>query len=1059
MVSNKSLAEAQFQQQTIDALTAKYSSIKSWDAPEELDGTKHKVTYQNLIDNWRKLLFQINISELEGKPLTDGEFQQVMTRVSGINNSYEAAKLLSAENSTGKIDGILRDAEDVSKKQVTLKIFSKAEVNGGDTTYQIAREVWTEHDKNRFDIILLINGLPLINIEQKRVDHSADETFGQFRRYYKDGEYTHNFFAFSQMMVIMTDIDTRYFATPKSLGAFNPAFQFRWADKDNNPITDMQSITKTLLRIPMAHQMVGDYSIINEDARNESNRQHMLMRPYQVEALRAVERAASGWDVESGYPHGGFVWHTTGSGKTITSFKAATSLSTKFEKVIFLLDRKDLDNQTSENFKAYSQYESIDVDDSKYTSDLYEKLQTGMKGVVVSTTFKLNNVIKELVENGDSENLLKKNMAIFIDEAHRTTMGTMMMTIKNALPNTLFYGFTGTPLFDESNIQGVIDKKAERIHTTEQMFGPELHRYTIDQAIKDGNVLGFNVDYIDTGEVGNYQKLGEKWADMQAESNKYDDIDRMALDLASNRAKDENGIINGWATLEEDVVQYHDDTHIPVVVSEILDGWEKHSQGIINNQRVPYKFNAMLTVAYKPHVIAYYKEFQKQLTERDMKLNITATFSEDNQNTESGSEDKENLEMLFQDWHSMGHPLYHVDSGRPEHNEPGFFEDITTVFKNGGHAYGEENIDLIIVAERLLTGYDSKLMNTLYVDRRLKLQGLIQAYSRTNRVYGSDKEFGTIVNYMYPARSRYDLEKALWLYGAGGSNSRAIVAEYPVAVAGLMEPYLDLESTLKNPKDWAKLLNDEEAKANFLNCYRKVSGYLSKLSQYYEFDWNGVGDKQLPLTEEMWLNYQGAYQNLKPATETSIDEDDPIELGAVKLADRQEVTFDEIIRLIGKVAVSQNDDTGENEENLRLINEAIMNLRDFGSNDNAELLQQFMDEIVKTGELTDAVTIEDAFQKFVEEKGREELSKFAENWALNLDDLKKVYEFYELGAQKPEYINELQKGSSYKDSQWYQNPEQQTGTLPPAMEFKKALKDTLIPWLNQVKPLYGDLNW
>ena len=222
----------------------------------------------------------------------------------------------------------------------------------------------------------LINGLPLINIEQKRTDRSLEDAFGQFKRYYRDGEYTNTFMAFSQMMVITSEIDTRYFATPKSYQDFNPRFVFRWATKDNKPVTNWREVIKYFLMIPMAHQMVGDYLIIDE-AQREENRRHMLMRPYQVHALQAVEAAAMGWDNNEGFRHGGFVWHTTGSGKTITSFKTALFLSTRagFDKVIFLVDRRELDNKTSENFKAYAAYEASTFDDTPHTYQLKEQLR------------------------------------------------------------------------------------------------------------------------------------------------------------------------------------------------------------------------------------------------------------------------------------------------------------------------------------------------------------------------------------------------------------------------------------------------------------------------------------------------------------------------------------------------------------------------------------------------------------------------------------------------------------------------------------------------------------
>src|SRR5690625_4283434 len=245
-----------------------------------------------------------------------------MAKVSQIENSFEASKLLAMEASKGKIDGIMRDKQaNVTREQITLTIFVKAQVGGGDSSYKIAREVESENG-NRFDLILLINGLPLINIEQKRSDKTLDEAFRQFKRYYQDGEYTHNFLVFSQMMVMTSEVATRYFATPKTVHDFNESFVFHWSDQENTPVNNWEDIIRQFLMIPMAHQMVGDYLVIDE-ALEEENRRHMLMRSYQVHALQAVEAAAFGWDNADKIPHGGFVWHTTGSGKKITSFKTA----------------------------------------------------------------------------------------------------------------------------------------------------------------------------------------------------------------------------------------------------------------------------------------------------------------------------------------------------------------------------------------------------------------------------------------------------------------------------------------------------------------------------------------------------------------------------------------------------------------------------------------------------------------------------------------------------------------------------------------------------------------
>ena len=228
-----------------------------WDSPNFLDGNKQKVTVDDLINHWRSELNRINADQLEGVKLTDSEFSQVMAKVKQIENSYEGAKLLAMEGSIGKIDGIYRDDDPrITRKQITLTIFKKASVRGGESSYKIAREVMSENN-NRFDIILLINGLPLINIEQKRADKDLNSAFNQFKRYYRDGEYVHNFMAFSQMMVIISEVATRYFATPKSIAAFNKSFVFQWADKNNRPINEYREIASEFLMIPMAHQLAA----------------------------------------------------------------------------------------------------------------------------------------------------------------------------------------------------------------------------------------------------------------------------------------------------------------------------------------------------------------------------------------------------------------------------------------------------------------------------------------------------------------------------------------------------------------------------------------------------------------------------------------------------------------------------------------------------------------------------------------------------------------------------------------------------------------------------------
>lgn len=988
----KNASERAFQENFIKELE-KYK----WEAPDDLNGNKKKVTVSDLINHWRGELNRINADQLEGVVLTDNEFAQVMAKVGKISNSYEAAKILSIEESKGKIDGIYRDNNPkVTRKQITLTIFKKAEVRGGDSSYRIAREVVTPNE-NRFDIVLLINGLPLINIEQKRTDKSLDEAYGQFIRYYRDGEYCNNFMAFSQMMVITTEIETRYFATPKSAYDFNPAFVFHWADKKNKPVNDWKKVIEHFLMIPMAHQMVGDYLVIDE-AKEEENRRHMLMRPYQVYALQAVEGAAFGWD-NDGIPHGGFVWHTTGSGKTITSFKTALFLSTRagFDKVVFLVDRRELDRTTSENFKAYAAYEPVTVDDTKHTFQLKKQLKLPKTGIIVTTTFKLNALVKELEEAKDNT-FAEKRIVFIIDEAHRTTMGQMMGVIQNYFRQKgLFFGFTGTPLFDENNIKGKINEKSEVINTTEKLFGPKLHEYTIDEAISDGNVLGFYVDYINTGEFKSYDDLREQLVEKIKEEHP---------EIADRETERK---VQEWSEAEvemqakkRNILTYQDETHIPRVVEEILNNWE--------NQSHKREFNAILTVEYKKRVIAFYDEFKKQLNERGEKLNIAMTFSFGNEN------DPDNISPviikgMFKDYSEFT-GIEFID-GDKKHGEDAYFEDIVERATRGGSGRNKKNIDLVIVAKQLLTGYDSKRLNTLYVDRSLELQDLIQAYSRTNRIYGKNKEFGTIVNFQYPRLTKQTVEIALKLYGSGGKSNKAIVDTYIVAVEKFRINALEMIKSLPEPSGWQGIKDDKEKKDKFILAFKDAAEQLNLVEQYYEYKWK---DSTFGIVEHTWLKYVGAYKNLTSKEGPG----DPVPsiikplIGKTKLAGTQVIDAAHILELIGSKVRNEGGMQKVDLETLRIINEQIQELSDMGEDSKAQLLKEFVDTELIPGNLPYNLNFDEAFDTWKHDKLKADINDLADRWGIDRTWLfKSVNAFSVAQPEVIPYIDELTQSVNY----------------------------------------------
>lgn len=1023
MNKEKDFSEKKFQEDFVAELR-KYK----WESPDELDGNKQTVTVDDLINHWRSELNRINADQLEGVALTDNEFKQVMAKVSMISNSYEAAKILAIEESTGKIDGIYRDDHpSITRKQITLTIFKKASVRGGDSSYKIAREV-VSPNSNRFDLVLLINGLPLINIEQKRTDKTLDEAFGQFKRYYRDGEFVNNFMAFSQMMVITSEIDSRYFATPKSIDGFNLSFVFRWADRNNNPVVEWRKIIKHFLMIPMAHQMVGDYLVIDE-AQDEENRKHMVLRPYQVYALQAVEAAAMGWG-NDGIKQGGYVWHTTGSGKTITSFKTALFLSTRgnFDKVVFLVDRRELDQKTSENFKAYAAYEAVSVDDTPHTYHLRKQLNNAKRGIIVTTTFKLNSLVCDLIEAQDCS-LADKNLVFIIDEAHRTTMGTMMVTIKEYFKkNSLFYGFTGTPLFNESKATGMINQKSEVIDTTEKLFGPMLHKYTIDQAISDGNVLGFHIDYINTGEFTSYDDLREQIAlKLKQESP---DLEKIEIERQ----------VQLWDELEVEMqavkhglLRYDDETHIPRVVERILSNWDFQSQD--------REFNAILTVAYRQRVITYYNEFKKQMENQGIWLNIAMTFSYGNEN-DPDNIPPEIVENMYKDYAKFTGIRFSPEQGN--RSEDAHFQDIVERTTRGGSGRNPKNIDLVIVADRLLTGYDSKRLNTLYIDRSLELHGLVQAYSRTNRVYGKEKEFGTIINFQYPRITEKAVKDALILYGSGGTSSKAIVEPYSTAVEKFSLKVRKLKSTLHDPTMWIELKDKNEELEAFLLAFRDASNQLNLVMQYYEYKWEDVA---FGIDEHTWLQYVGAYKNLKPSgAGPDIISPQPL-VGKTKLAGTQVIDAAHILKIIGDQVTSEDGIQTVDTETLRIIHEEIEELSNMGDHEQALLLKEFVDTELLKKQIPSTMRFDDAFENWKRKKKEYEIQEFAENWGISSLTLSDSIEAYSI--TRPEvipYIEDITNEVNYKIAK-----DKSSGSR---LKHVMSLTFELPKWIPEIKQKY-----
>ena len=502
------------------------------------------------------------------------------------------------------------------------------------------------------------------------------------------------------------------------------------------------------------------------------------------------------------------------------------------------------------------------------------------------------------------------------------------------------------------------------INTTEKLFGKKLHQYTIDEAIRDKNVLGFHVDCINTGEFKSYEDLRDRLTDILMQNEPA----LTRREASSKTASMSNAELESKA-YAQNLFSYQDETHIPIVVKDILENWERQSQS--------RNFNAILTTSRIDRAVLYLAEFQKQQKDCANPIHIAVTISFGTEEAERAT-GKEYAAGIFAQYETFTGQKFVF--GDEKNGEDAYFADLISRLARGGSGRNEKNIDLVIVADQLLTGYDSKYLNTLYVDRTLQLQNLVQAYSRTNRLYGAEKEFGSIINYQFPAMTANDVDTALRLYGSGGSSSPAIVPTYEVAVAKLKELLSAMQQILPVPSAWADLNDDQTKKARFKEAYREAASQMNRVSQYYECVWS---KDKFGMESGEWERYTGAYKNLFPTepqpTLPKIIQ--PVE-GDSKVVITMDITAGYIIELIGKKISAAGGNISIDSESLRLILETIQEFSDKGNAEQASLLKEFVNDIhdgkIKSDKSTDQIYV-----TWHDEKLYAKIEKFASEWGCN----------------------------------------------------------------------------
>ncbi|MFA2944081.1 HsdR family type I site-specific deoxyribonuclease [Acinetobacter pittii] len=846
-------SETAFEQALIDLLLQ-----KGWN-----DVIKNP-TEQDLINNWAEILFQNNreIDRLNNQPLTQGEMNQIIDQIKTLSTPFALNGFIN-----GKTVSIKRDNPNDELhcgKEVSLTIYDRQEIAAGKSRYQIVQQPKFPTkckilNDRRGDLMLLINGMPVFHIELKRSGVPVSQAAHQIENYARSGIFT-GLFALVQIFVAMNPEETWYFANPGPEGTFNSDFYFNWADFNNEPINQWKEIAGTLLSIPMAHQLIGFYTIADK-----TDGILKVMRSYQYFAVRAISDRVARIEWDGRDRLGGFIWHTTGSGKTMTSFKAAHLIATSkdADKVIFLMDRIELGVQSLEQYNNFSEIENF-VQATENTHALVSKLKSTATNeiLIVSSIQKMSNIKDEDggLNEHDIELINKKRIVIIVDEAHRSTFGEMLMTIKDTFPQAVFFGFTGTPIQEENE---------KNMNTTATVFGNELHRYSIADGIRDKNVLGFDPYLVSTYKDS---KLREAVALDEAKANTVkealEDPDKKAVYQRFTDSKqvamaghfDKMGkYIKGI----EDYLptsQYHRSEHQNKVVEDIKDNWVQYSQ---NN-----KFHAMFATSSIPEAIEYYRLIKKAMPE----LKVTALFDPNIDNTGNAAFKEEGLVEIIEDYNALygmeftlaNHAKMKTDiADRLSHKE---------TYKRIEHT-PEKQLDLLIVVDQMLTGFDSKWVNTLYLDKVLEYANLIQAFSRTNRLFGKDKPFGIIRYYRRPHTMKRNIDAAVKLY-SGDKPLALFVDKLPSNLKHINETFDKIDDLFKNAKvsNFDKLPQDDQSCALFAKLFKQLNEYL-EAAKLQGFKWDKLSYEfvdenkkkfaiQLKLDEQTFLILALRYKEL-----------------------------------------------------------------------------------------------------------------------------------------------------------------------------------------------------
>lgn len=852
-----------------------------------------RINLKNLDDvkeNFRKQVNKHNIDELKGKELSDREFDRLYTMITG-KGVYASSKILREKQCLERDNG----------EKIYIELFNTRQ--WCKNIYQVSNQITsiTGERETRYDVTLFINGLPLIQIELKARGKTLKEAVNQIEKYrrtsYKE------LYKFIQIYVVSNGVNTKYFANTD--GEINFGYTFFWTDEENNRISNLSEFSMYFLEKCFVSKMIARYMVINE-----TDKQLMVMRPYQVYAVEALVKQA----LETN--NNGYIWHTTGSGKTLTSFKASQILANEpdIKQVFFLVDRKDLDTQT---FDEFNKFEPGSVDFTNSTYKLVKNIQDSTKPLIITTIQKMANAINSPRYSELMEKYRDEKVVFIIDECHRSQFGDMHKAIKMHFNRAQYFGFTGTPRFPEN--------KSQDGRTTADIFEKCLHKYLLKDAINDGNVLGFSVDYYKT-------------IDANLDNIDYVEVEGINTEEAYMADERINNITEGILTMH------------PLKTNDMT-------------------YTAIFATASIPQLVKYYDCFQTKKTD----LKIAAIFTYGPNEDYEGKDELscQSLERIINDYNKMFDTNYSVNTF------DGYFKDVSKRVKNA-------EIDILIVVNMFLTGFDSKKLNTLYVDKALKYHDLIQAFSRTNRVEKATKTQGNIVSFRTTKKA---VDNAIRIFSDTSDPDEVLLKPYEY----YKEKFIEIAKKLKETAptvEFVDAIQSEEEKKKFIVIFRELTKILIKLRIFREFKFT---EEEVYISHQEYLDYKSKYLDLATSKESqnkvSILNDIDFEL---ELMYTDKINVDYILNLMRSIDLTDKEQT---DKDIKDILNKLENADNKDLRLKSDLIREFLNKIIPT--LNENDSVEENYYNFMDERRHKEIEDIAKKYDIDINLLNDIIGEYE----------------------------------------------------------------